>query len=504
MMEIGVNVFEAQMLKGLPEFELPLREGADFIFCHTSPDPLGFADEYEKAERLAAVAEERDMGLIADFEFQNADASRKGSNGHEWCVAPDGGHRLHPDPAFIRALSSRGNLRGVVYDEFEYAISTRNLSQWWGSKLRFGCPAFPPLKTRDAYQQGEALSDALKEYVAAIKAAGADPFAGEHVFPILYHTFARAGMIPNFKSMKESCTNLQFAVAAGAALQYGTELWTCVDLWYRQSFPGHSAEELYANLVFAYLAGVDRAYVESAPALVTDGQLNDRGEAFCRFVKEYKGKPRDYGVADYRPAIGIIRYDDTYWGQNAFWDRGLYGNGRVRPDSRSKEWIKAVDAVTFGESGKASFNLNRIDRTLLQKYRSFCSMNGLAVFDDRVRAKTLASLRLAFLCGVHISPETLSDVETLVREKGLTVVTQKRFAPERLRLLTAGGLTQIADGKGTWIVTDDFCSPALRKAIAPFLGEKGTVRLPFADREIVLQIAPDGNSFESRTHPITH
>ena len=49
-------------------------------------------------------------------------------------------------------------------------------------------------------------------------------------------------MIPNFKSMKESCTNLTFAVAAGAALEYGTELWTCVDLWYRQSFPGHSAE----------------------------------------------------------------------------------------------------------------------------------------------------------------------------------------------------------------------------------------------------------------------
>ena len=123
-------------------------------------------------------------------------------------------------------------------------------------------------------------------------------------------------------------------------------------------------------------------------------------------------------------------------------------------------------------------------------------MNGLAVFDDRVRAKTLASLRLLFLCGIHISHETLADVEALVRENGLTVVTPERCSPERLRLLTAGGLTQITDGAGTWIVTDDFCSPALRRLIAPFLGEPGQIRLPFADREIVLRLAPDGNRFQ--------
>ena len=43
MMKIGCNVFEPQMLDGLPEFTLPLREGLDFIFCHTSPEKAGFA-----------------------------------------------------------------------------------------------------------------------------------------------------------------------------------------------------------------------------------------------------------------------------------------------------------------------------------------------------------------------------------------------------------------------------------------------------------------------------
>lgn len=496
MMEIGVNVFERQVLEDTPEFELPLSEGADLIVCHTSPDPCGFADEYEKAERLAAAAAGRGMGLIANFEFQNAERSHIGSTGHEWCVAPDGGHRLCPDPAFLRALASRGELRGVMYDEFEYAVSARNLSLWWGDKLSFGAHAFPVMRTSDAYRQGEAFSAALEKYVKELRSMTAAPIAGEHVFPILFHVFARAGMVPNFKSMKESCTNLSFAVAAGAALEYGAPLWTCVDLWHRQSFPGHSADELYNNLVFAFLSGVDLAYAESAPALTRDGALNDRGEAFLRFVREYRGKERDYRIADYRPEIGIIRYDDTYWGQNLFWDRGLYGNGRLRPDRRSREWIRAVDAVTFGESGRASFNLNRIDRTLLKKHRSFCSMNALAVFDDRARREDLSSLKLVFLCGIHISPRTLSDVSALVRENGLTVVTPPRFLPERSSSLTKGGPTVIGDGGGRWIVTEDFDSPALRRLIEPFLGKPGTVRLPFADREIVLSVAPDGDSFD--------
>ena len=95
----------------------------------------------------------------------------------------------------------------------------------------------------------------------------------------------------------------------------------------------------------------------------------------------------------------------------------------------------------------------------------------------------------------HISDETLADVTALVQNNGLTAVTPPRFLPERFRRLTKGELTQIGDGKGTWIVTENYSSPALRRLIAPFLGEPGTVRLPFADREIVLCLTPDGNGF---------
>ena len=495
-MKLGFNAFDPHVLGGAPKYTLPLGCGADLVLCHTDPLPVnGLAGE-NKAARLASVLADAGVEFIANFEFQNVRGAVDAA-GHDWTRAPDGCHRLTPDPAFIGALGSRGNLLGVTYDEFEYAISTRNLSLWWGNKLRFGAPVFPPLKTKDPLAQAAELDRALAAYVREIKAAGAPAFAGEHVFPILYHTFARAGMIPNYKAMKESCSNLQFAVAAGAALQYGAPLWSCADLWFRQTFPGHTPEELYQNLVFAYLAGADLAYVESAPALVKNGRLTAHGEAYARFARAYRGRPRAYHAADYRPGIGIIRFDDTWWGQNAFWDRGLYGNGRLRPNAADREWLTAVDTVTFGESGKASFNLNRIDGTLLRGHRAFCSMNGLAVFDAYVRKETLASLRLVFLCGRYVSDATRADVEELVREQGLTAVVPPRFLPERLRGGLRGGFAELPDGAGTWLAAGRFDDARLKKRLASFLGRKNEIRLPFAQGTVALRLSPAGELLDA-------
>ena len=124
------------------------------------------------------------------------------------------------------------------------------------------------------------------------------------------------------------------------------------------------------------------------------------------------------------------------------------------------------------------------------------TMNSVAVFDDRVR-KDLESLKLCFLSGIHISDETLTFVAKLVKENGLTVVTPKCFAPEKIRAQAKKYYNEIEDGKGVWIVTDHLSSSKVRKRIAPFLGNKGEIRLTFAgEREIVLKIAEDGNSFE--------
>ena len=491
---LGFNTFDPNVLNGDAHFTVPLSCGADFVFCHTDPTQVNGLQGKEKAARLAEIFYGLGVPFIANFEFQNVIKHHVDEDGHDWCVTPDGGHRLHPNPAFIKALAARGNLLGVCYDEFDYCVSTRNLSMWLTDKTAFGAPCFPALKTKNALTQGEAIDITLKEYADEIRAMGAPCFAGEHVFPILYHAFARAGIIPNFKAMKENPTNLQFAVAAGAALEYGTPLWSCVDLWHRQTFPGHSPEELYHNLLFCYLAGVDLAYVESDPVLVKDGVLSPHGKAYAAFLRDFRGKPRNYHAADYRPTVGILRYDDTWWGQNAFWYKGLFGNPSLPPDTRSKEWLRVIDMLTFGQSGKQSFNLNRIDRTLLKKHRSFVPMNGLAVFDDRPGMETLRSLKLAFLCGLTIAPETMRCVETLVRENGLTAVCPPRFLPAGLAFMKGKTYAEIPDGNGLWIISADPADKRVFHKIRPLLGEENEITLPFADRTVKLRISKDGNT----------
>jgi hypothetical protein len=397
----------------------------------------------------------------------------------------------------VEALGSAGNLLAVSHDEFEHVIINRNISLWMASKGKTDKAAFEQPKTKDAVRQGEYLAGQLRAYADGLKAMGAPAVAGEHVFPVLYHTFARCGIIPNFKSQKEGYSNLQYAIAAGAALEYGTPLWSCVDLWHRQTFPGHSPEELYHNLLFCYLSGVDLAYVESDPVLVGGGVLSPHGEAYASFLRDFRGKSRNFHAADYRPAVGILRYDDTWWGQNAFWYKGLFGNPSLPPDTRSKEWLRVIDMLTFGQSGKKSFNLNRIDHTLFKKHRSFVPMNGLAVFDDRPGMEALRSLKLAFLCGLTVAPDTMRAIETLVREHGLTAVCPPRFLPAGLAFMKGNSYAEIPDGKGLWIIAADPADRRVFHKIRPLLGEENEITLPFKNRTIRLKINENGNTIHN-------
>ena len=498
-LQIGFNTFDSHVLNRDPDVLLPLKNGVDYIFCHFNPDRRGFSSDIEMAAETAKIIKELGYSFVANFEFQNFDPATN-QEGYEWANRPDGTHLLDINPAFLEALGSQENLLAVAYDEFEHVIINRNISLWLSSKGKLDLAAFPQLNTRDAFRQGEALQAQLKAYADHLKSIGAPAVAGEHVWPVLHHHFARAGVIPNFKSQKELVSNIHFAVAAGAALEYGTPLWNCVDLWHKMTFPGHTPEEMYHNLVFASLAGVDRVYVEASNAFVEDDgagrkKLNAYGENFVRFTGEYKGKARGYNVQDYRPEIGIIRYDDTFWGQNLVWDRGLFGNKKIRPDARNREWLHIIKTITHDETFSTGFTWGRIAPSALTPHRSFVSMNALAVFDDRVKKETLESLKLCFLCGVRISPETLAAVDALVRENGLTVVCPKRYAPARYRSILTKNYTELACGSGYYIVTDDFSSSRLKNRIAPFLGNKGEIRLPFGETEVRLQIDKKGETF---------
>ena len=497
-MQIGFNTFDGDVTNARPSFTLPAAsgKGVDFVLCHFDPFHFTMDQAIEEAGKVAEILREKGIEFIANFEFQNFGHVTK-SGDYDWANRPDGTHRLNLPAEYVQALGTAGNLIGVMHDEFEHAIINQNLSIILASRGKTRLSVFPLSESADPKAQADLLDRQLKDFADDIKTKGAKLFTGEHVFPVFYHKFARNGIVPNFKSQKESYSDLQFATAAGAALQYGTPLFNCVDLWFMNTNPGHSPEEMYHNLVFAYYAGVNRVYVESAHCF-TDGEpakLNAYGEKFAQFSEEYRGRERGYDIADYRPEIGIIRFDDSFWGQGdpVMWRYMLFGNPKIRPTKESREWIQAFRLITHGETGKRTFCWDKVAPSMLKKHRSFAAMNSAAVFDENADKKSLSSLKLCFLCGSYISEETLQAVRELVRENGLTVVTPTRYAPRSIGKET---FRILADGKGKCIVCDNRLDGKVKEFIAPFLGRKGEIRLTFAgDREVRLKISKNGEGF---------
>ncbi len=498
-MRLGINMHFDSIRDDSPQFRC-VCDKVDFMVVHTDPHNAALSASTEKTITAAKRLDDRGIDYVVNFEFQNFGHDATAPDGTEWVYNTEKIHRLAIPDEYLKALNTLEHFKGVVYDEFEHAIINQNLSIIMASKGRIKKSVFALLDGRDPYAQGELLNCQIGEYAAEIKSKGAELFIGEHVFPVLFHTFARNGMIPNFKSQKESVTNLNFAIAAGASIQYNTPLWTCVDCWFRMTNPGHSADEMVYNLRFADLAGVNNAYVESASVFLDEnGCPNDYANRFAAFSGNRLNRERSYDIHDYRPEVGIIRYDDTYWGQGdpVMWRNMLFGNKRIKPDRRSKEILGIFHLITHGETSRRCFNWDKIHPWALRRHRSFMTMNSVAVFDDRV-CKDLESLKLCFLSGIHISDETLAYVSKLVRDNGLTVVTPKRFAPDPICKKAKQNYSEFEDGKGLWVVTDRVSSNRVRKKIAPFLGNKGEIRLTFdGGKEIRLKISEDGDFFEA-------
>ena len=128
--------------------------------------------------------------------------------------------------------------RGIVLDEVEH----RQIHH-------IDCGPGPYL----ADVQGKNLEqcyEALLKNVASIaeryrKHGGAT--IAEQVFPDLSHVFARAGVAPAPKFLSFSYWPVYFAVAAGAAKQYGTELWVVHDFWGAEPFWGEMARSRRAS-----------------------------------------------------------------------------------------------------------------------------------------------------------------------------------------------------------------------------------------------------------------
>lgn len=485
--------------KGITE-RLLIDSGVNFIICSMDENGKSNAKFFEEAKELAQYYHKAGLPFLVRAEKSNWREHSTGPDGHDWYNCGKDAHRLNYPPELIRAFSSVPEYLGFMHDEMEHAFINRNLSITLSTKFKKRPLFFPLCETRDVKEAEKYYEEQFNSYAEGFLKNGSPRFMGEHVFPVLYHLFARVKITPCYKQQKESYSNLQAIIAGGAALEYNTELWTCIDMWYRLKYPGHSPKELESNLLFSYLIGNNYSFVEGSNAFfdkdTNSSEYNEYGKVFVKFSKEFAGKDRGYSIRDYRPRIGIIRLDDTYWGQGdpLAWQPILFGNPQIKPDRRAKEWIKALHLITFGETSKHGLSWDRIGIWSLRKHRSFCSMNSPAVFDQYVGKKTLESLELCFFCGYHISNETIEAVCDLVRENGLIVVTPKRFVPEHIKARAGLMQSEIYDGKGRWIVTNNPCSRFVKKRVLNILGKKGEISLRFKEREFTMQISADGET----------
>lgn len=492
----GVDASWEDICNGTEKAEFYKESQTDFVVCNYTPTKSSAGE----CEFIADFPEKfRRFGLqyVINNEFANWHGSQITEDGHDWCNTPDGCHRMNLTPEFIATLSKDRNFLGIMYDEMEHSIINRNLTLTINKRGKH-LPVFPLSLGSDVRIQGELLRRQCKSFADFHKNNGSPRFIGEHVFPVLFHTFASSGIIPNFKSQKESYSVLQYVNAAGAALQYGTELWNCVDLWNYNTFPGHSPKEMYYNLWFSYLAGTTRVYVEGASQFFKDGKPTEYANEYKKFTTDERRKHRDYTVLDYKPEIGVIRYDDSYWGQcdPVVWRPILFGNKNIKVTRTAREFTRAFHVITHGETCKNGLAWDRVSPWSLRPHKSFCSMNGVAVFDDRVTKDKLTSLKLCFLCGYYISDETLGAVIELVKNNGLTVVSPRRFCPEYIKRQVKGSFSEISDGKGKWIVTANVLSKKAKNSVKSFIGNKGEMTFTFGEKKIRMKISRDGNSFE--------
>jgi len=324
----------------------------------------------------------------------------------------------------------------------------------------------------------------LRRYNLACTVAG-KPAATEHLFPVMLHTAARAGFSISPKILKETCGPIMLAAAMGAARQYDVPFWVDVDYWWHNETIGHSVERFRSALLLAYWSGAERVYVEGGAAHSNHHPVGrDIEAAYKDFLQDYiPAHPRPYSWRDFQPEIAILRFDDTCFDERqkylGEYPGPLYGHVPAGPENT--EWLNIWSLLSHGfvrtDSASHQWEARRFgSRTL------FVPLHNVAVYDHAVRYETLAGLRLIFLTGVAISPETYAAVGRCVQQ-GATCVLPPRLAPPGSGFEKISTITPVAHGHGRWLVVPEFyrlhyecfcggpVDPSLRELLKPLTGD---------------------------------
>ncbi len=411
----------------------------------------------------------------------------------------------------VRRAQDGDEFQGLLYDETEH----RQLHSKQYSALAEGYEWTDPNgKTALRIE-----TDICAEVRDMRKKYGDCPVYCEHVFPLLYHVFARAGMRPCPKLLKEEYQPLQLAVALGAARQYGRRVGICVDLWGFDvgawftrlwGFPAHSPSEFESALWLAYHIAPDMMFVENIDALARNTahgfELTEFGERFRNFIRKSRElPPLSHDHSDIRCTIAVIRSDDAYISADGNFDGGgRYGSRSLQPDERGNSFFQVMNAlmhesasdraITYFKSGWEKWPAAaypRTDETLARLpllhgveveceetcHPIFHPMNSVLVFDQYVRPEHLEGAGLVIVCGSELAESTVQTVARAT-ERGARAVIPRYFEE---------AFSSVLRDDGAWTVVENFKSSAFREAIAPWLGKKDEWRMRFGDKTLIIR-----------------
>ena len=465
--------------------------GFDLWVVHYFPNP-SIEVNLSYIRSVDAWCAERGVDWVTNVEGPNFVKEHIDEKGRSWYNRPDGRHyHLFPEEV-LEELGRCERLRGIMYDEAAHMQNCRNkiagLDQPW---------IFDP--------EGHSLESAAEGFTAAVKeiadlhAEHELPLFTEHVFPVLFHGFARAGWTAATKVLKENWSPAYVACAMGAALQYDTELWITPDLWGMPGYPGHSVDEYRSALLLAYHMGADCIYTENLAynspdnpvgSLVRmtedDYEVTEYGEVTKWFRREYMPThPRAYSFRDVKPRVAIIRQPDACWGQSESWlPNWLFGCKEWPSNPTTEAWLRLWHLLSRGVISEHSLSWHNAQQQKAP-YQVFCPLDGVVVFDHHVGAERLQGVEVIFLTGLGITDAALAAVETRVSE-GATCVSLPHLLPRRVAEQTGESGT-LEDGAGLWVATPDFLAEHVRKHIEHVLPDEDSLRYRFGAQTVTFR-----------------
>jgi hypothetical protein len=514
--EFGVEGSAPREAEELDVFLKASRDlGAGFIICQFAPEytkPKA-TDKYdnwtwEGSEKgfkdLAVACRKYNLTFFANQEITNY--SKEGDlldkEGKDILAHPDKTHRWDITGKQMESAIKNPEFRGVLYDEAEHGQMRREVNTNGGDDSQGTGRVHPYFAATDGMTLEQAYDAVYKSawnVAENYRKRGLSPMT-EDVFPSMLFTFARAGFDIAIKFMKEGIDSVYAAIAMGAARQYGREFCVTPDMWGLSGFPGHPPEELRASLLYAYWIGATKIFVENIRGLIERKSENgtiwyepsDYGKVFQWFVKEYvPAHPRPYSFRDIRPEVAILRFDDSCWGQNNSWlPDNLYGAVNLKTTPETVAWFRIWSLLTLGQTREDGISFHTKSYNGLP-HDFFCPLKDVVVYDHLAGDREMEGLKLVFLTGVLISPQTLEAVRTFVRKGGLCI-SLTSLAPSQF----TGRSGEIPDGSGRWLFVNDFLSEKVRKAVSPFLANPDEISYHIGKQRLIVKRGKDGDTIK--------